>query len=231
MTTLLQLDASPRPGRAGVHRHGSQTRRLTDHFVSCWRARASDTRVIYRDVGVRPPAPVDARWIEAAFGREERYLPWMDAVLAESDALIDEVEAADVLVLGVPLYNFGMPAGFKAWIDNIVRIGRTFGFDPSRPEEPYVPLLRDRPRKAVLLSSRGGHGFDPGGAAAQMNHLDSHLRTVLGFIGIDELHVVAIEHEEDGGEALAASVGAALERVDALVERLGGPRMPTAAAA
>ena len=89
----------------------------------------------------------------------------MNAVLTESDALVDEVIASDVLVLGVPLYNFGMPAGFKAWIDNIVRVDRTVAFDPNRPDDPYLPLLNDRrvlpcccPHAAVMVSIPAANG-------------------------------------------------------------------------
>ncbi|MFX5956974.1 NAD(P)H-dependent oxidoreductase, partial [Acinetobacter baumannii] len=81
--------------------------------------------------------------------------PWMHDRLAQSDALIDELLAADVIVAGVPMYNFGMPAQFKAYIDNIVRVGRTFGFDRSRAGAPYWPLLAGMNKRLVILSSRG----------------------------------------------------------------------------
>src|SRR5262249_6401475 len=137
MTTLLHIDASARRGCSGRVPHGSHTRRLTARFVATWRAHAPDDRVIYRDLAAQPPAPVTDRWIEAAFTPAAQRTPWMADVLGESDQLIDELIAADVIVAGVPMYNFGPPATFKAYIDNVVRIGRTFGFDRARAEAPY----------------------------------------------------------------------------------------------
>ncbi|WP_111413108.1 FMN-dependent NADH-azoreductase [Billgrantia lactosivorans] len=226
MTRLLHLDASPRPGRAGTHDHGSHTRRLTQHFVSHWRTLEPDVEIVYRDIGANPPQLTSVEWIEAAFTPIERLTEPMRAVLAESDALVNEVERADILVLGVPMYNFGPPAAFKAWIDNIVRIGRTVDFDldygahPFMPLGQYVPLLADRKRHAVLLSSRGGYDFDPGRSMAAFNHLEPSVRTALQFIGIGDFHDIAIEHQEEGGKALAASTESALARIDRLVERL-----------
>lgn len=145
----------------------------------------------------------------------------MKDTLAESDLLVDELIAADVLVIGTPLYNFGMPAPLKAWIDQVVRLGRTVGIDETRlPDDPYLPMLEDRPRHAVILTARGGIGFGPGGEMAHMNHLEPNLVTALNFIGITRIHQIAIEGQESGGDVLAASVAQALYEVDALVVEL-----------
>lgn len=220
MPHLLHLDASARPGLAGKDPHGSHSRNLSQRFVSQWLARRAQDSVSYRDIGQNPPSIIDHDWIAAAFTPEEQREPWMRDALAESDLLVDELLAADVLVIGAPLYNFGMPAALKAWIDQIVRTGRTVAFDESKPLDPYVPLLADRPRHAVILSARGGIGFDAGGELAHMNHLEPNLITALGFIGITRVHQIAIEGQEVGGELLAASVARGLERVDALVAQL-----------
>ncbi|MCG8391590.1 MAG: NAD(P)H-dependent oxidoreductase [Pseudomonadales bacterium] len=220
MTRLLQLDASARPGLAGTDEHGSLSRRLTHRFATAWQARQPDAVVTRRDVGSTPPAFIDQRWIAAAFTPPEQQQPWMADVLAESDRLIDELVAADVLVIGAPLYNFGMPAALKAWVDQVVRMGRTVDYDESRPDDPFTPLLADRPRQAVILSSRGGAGFEPGGELAHLNHLEPGLTTVLEFIGITRIHRIAIEHQEEGGEKLAHSITQAEHRVDALVAQL-----------
>lgn len=222
MPTLLHIDSSARPGRAGEHPHGSQTRRLTHAFVSRWLAARPDDEVLYRDLGSMPPRPVHHEWIPSAFTPEAQRSPAQRAALQESDALVRELKAADILVVGLPMYNFGMPAALKAWVDGIVRIALTFDFDPQR-ENPYVPLLADRPRRALILTSRGGTGFDAGSPLAGLNHADTALRDVLGFIGITDVHVVGIEGEEAGGAAFEASVTRALARVEALArEWLGG---------
>lgn len=220
MIRLLHLDASARPGRHGIDAHGSHTRALSHRFVTRWRAARADDSIHYRDLGAAPPRGVDHDWIRAEFTARDQREPWMVERLAESDALVDELIDSDLVVIGAPLYNFGMPASLKAWVDSVVRIGRTVVFDPAQADNPYVPLLGDRPRRVVLLSSRGGAGMDEGGPLAHMNHLDRHLRTALGFIGIDELHSIAIENEEFGGEQLAASVAAAKAKVDRLVDAL-----------
>ncbi len=220
MTHILQLDASARPGRAGIHEHGSHSRSLTHRFVSRWQAQRPGDTVTYRDIGGTPPSFIDQRWIQAAFASPEQHEPWMDETLAESDQLIDELIPADILVIGAPLYNFGMPAALKAWVDQVVRMRRTIDYVPSNPESPFIPLLADRPRHAVILSSRGEGGFNPGGEMAHMNHLEPAITTVLEFIGIPNVHSIAIENQEEGGDALSESVAVAEQRVDTLVARL-----------
>ena len=217
MTSLLHIDSSARPGRAGEHTHGSHSRRMGQAFVSRWRAARPGDEVVYRDLAAAPPTPVRGEWIPAAFTPETQRSNGQQATLAESDALVRELQAAQVLVIGMPMYNFGMPAPLKAWVDNIVRIALTFDFDPARAN-PYVPLLAERPRRAVIVTARGGHGFDAGGALSAMNHADTALRDVLAFVGITDVHSIAIEHAEAGGEALAASTAQALRRIDALVD-------------
>lgn len=220
MPHILHLDASARPGLAGKDQHGSHSRNLTQRFVSQWLARRAQDSLTYRDIGQNPPSFISHDWIASSFTPAEQREPWMQDTLAESDQLVDELVAADVLVIGAPLYNFGMPAALKAWIDLIVRPGRTVDIDESNPLDPYVPKLADRPRHAVILSARGGIGFGVGGEMAHLNHLEPNLITALGFIGITQVHQIAIEGQEVGGELLAESVAQALNQVDALVAQL-----------
>lgn len=222
MKTLLHIDASARPGRSDTASFGSHSRRLSARFVSRWRAQRPQDRTLYRDVGQNPPRPVTAQWIHAAFTPAASRTPWMEAVLQESDMLVDELIAADIIVAGVPMYNFGVPAQFKAYIDNIVRVGRTFGFDRSRAGAPYWPLLTDRNRKLVILSSRGDFGYDPSQRIAQMNHVEPAIRTAFGYIGITDLESIAVEYDEFADDRLAASITAAERRIDELVVRLAG---------
>lgn len=220
MPHILHLDASARPGLAGKDLHGSHSRNLTQRFVSQWLARRGQDSLTYRDIGQNPPSFISHDWIASSFTPAQQREPWMRETLAESDQLVDELITADVLVIGAPLYNFGMPAALKAWIDQIVRPGRTVDIDESNPLDPYVALLADRPRHAVILSARGGIGFGVGGEMAHLNHLEPNLITALGFIGITQVHQIAIEGQEVGGELLAESVAQALNQVDALVAQL-----------
>ena len=220
MFRLLHIDSSARHGLSGVQAHGSHTRRLSARFIQRWQSGRPRDPVVYRDVALQPPAPVDGRWVHAAFTRPAQREPWMRDVLAESDALVDELLAADLIVIGAPMYNFGMPSTLKAWIDNIVRVGRTFGFDRGRAGEPYWPLLADQGKRVVLLGSRGDHGYDPGERLASINHVEAGVADPLRYIGIDAFESIAIEYDEFGDERLHASIAAAEAQVDALVERL-----------
>jgi FMN-dependent NADH-azoreductase len=220
MIRLLHIDASARRGRSGEHAHGSHTRRLSARFVRRWQAQRPQDAVTYRDLALDPPTPVTGEWVHAAFTAPAQRTPWMQLVLAESDALIDELVSADLIVIGVPMYNFGMPSTLKAWIDNIVRVGRTFGFDRSRAGEPYWPLLADQGKRVVLLSSRGDYGYDPGDRLDASNHVEAGVMTPLRYIGIGAVDRVAIEYDEFADERLHASITAAEAAVDALVMRL-----------
>ncbi|WP_411753595.1 FMN-dependent NADH-azoreductase [Serratia sp. (in: enterobacteria)] len=220
MTTLLHIDASARFGRSDEISHGSHTRRLTARFVQHWTAMRPETNVIYRDVGQEPPPHVTGQWIHAAFTPENRREAWMQDVLRVSDALVDEILQADLIVAGVPMYNFGPPAQFKAYIDNIVRVGRTFGFDRSREGEPYWPLLSDSGKRLVILSSRGDYGYQPGGRIGTQNHVEASIRTAFAYIGVTDVHEAAIEYDEFADHRLAGSIRQAETAVKSLVSLL-----------
>ncbi|MGW4633681.1 FMN-dependent NADH-azoreductase [Nocardia sp. NPDC004415] len=206
MAQLLRLDASPRQSR-------SHTRTLVGEFVDQWRQARPEDTVIHRDLGHRPPPHLTEDWIAAAFTTPDQRTPAMHAALADSDELVDEMLATDVLVLGVPMYNFGIPAMLKAYIDNIVRVGRTFAFDPAA-DAPYTPLTAGK--RAFVIVGTGDAGYDVGGPLAHMNHVEPYLRTALGFIGIDDLEFVYTGNDEFGGERLRRSLESARERVATL---------------
>lgn len=131
-------------------------------------------------------------FVAANFYPEPHSLPKvMKADLQLSDELVGELIEHERLVISMPLYNFGVPSGLKAWIDQIVRMGLTFNI---RQDSLGQPLLKGK--RALIITSRGGNGFGPGGENEAMNHADPHLRTVLGYIGIDDIRVIAAEGEE-----------------------------------
>jgi len=220
MIRLLHIDSSARPGRSGEHAHGSHTRRLSARFLRRWQAQRPQDAVTYRDLALQPPSPVSGEWVHAAFTAPAQRTQRMLAALAESDVLVDELLGADLIVIGVPMYNFGMPSTLKAWIDNVVRVGRTFGFDRKRVGEPYWPLLADQGKRLVLLSSRGDYGYNPGSRLDARNHVEAGVMTPLRYIGIEAVDRVAIEYDEFADERLHASIAAAEAAVDALVMRL-----------
>ncbi len=218
MTVLLRVDASARLDR-------SITRQMADRFLDGWRSGEPDVRVVRRDVGRRPPSVIGEAWIRAGFTPAEERTPEMTDALAESTALIDEVRRADVLVLAAPLYNYGLPASLKAWIDQIVRPGQTFSFDLLRGDFPIQSMLSGK--SLVVLSSRGEFGFEPGGIRDGWNHLSPHLRTVatrLLGIAAEDIYEVASEYQEFDDERHHRSREQALHDADELGARLATVR-------
>ena len=228
---VLRLDSSARSGDSDRSPYGSHTRRLTERFLRRWQAARKQDRVVVRDVGQSPPHPVTEKWIHAAFTKPAEREAWMIETLAESDALVDELIASDLIVAGVPMYNFGMPAQMKAWIDNIVRVGRTFGFDRAREGEPYWPMLKGMGKRIVLLSARGDYGYDPGQRMAHVNHVEGGVRDVLAYLGVTDFSSVAVEYDEFRDARFEASMAAAEQAVDALVDRLLAKTGPSVLAA
>lgn len=216
---ILHIDASARSGLSNRERHGSHTRRLSRRFVDRWSATRPMDIVTYRDVGIEPPQPVSGAWIAAAFCPPERRDAARLSVLAESDELAGELVAADLIIIGAPMYNFGVPAQLKAWIDNVVRVGVTFGFDRARVGEPYWPMLPPS-KRLVILTARGDYGYDAGGRLASANLVEAGLKVPLAYLGINDTHTVAIEYDEFADERLAASIIDAEATVDRLVETI-----------
>jgi FMN-dependent NADH-azoreductase len=224
MTTVLQIDASARSGRSSDSRHGSHTRRLTHRFMEAWRTLRLEDAVLYRDIGARPPRPVSGDWIQAAFTPPASREPWMREVLGESDTLVAELKAADIIVIGAPMYNFGPPAQLKAWIDNIVRVGLTFGFDRAREGEPYWPMLAGQGKTLVILTARGDHGYDAGERIADLELVIPSLAKPLAYLGVTDTRTVAVEYDEFADDRLAASLRDAEASVDALAKRIVAER-------
>ena len=216
---ILHIDSSARSGLSGRDRHGSHSRRLSGRFVRRWSDARPQDPVAYRDVGLAPPSHVDAEWIAAAFSPPEKRSDDQRARLAESDGLIAELVAADLVVIGAPMYNFGMPAPLKAWVDNIVRVGVTFGFDRKRAGEPYWPMLPSG-KRLVVLGARGDYGYDAGGRQADINFVEAGLKAPLAYIGLRDATSIAIEYDEFADARLARSIAAAEDAVDALVDRM-----------
>lgn len=216
MPTLLRIDASAQLEERSLTRH------LTGLFTQNFLAQAPDTKVITRDVGLNPIPAIDHKFIHAAFTPPEEREPWMIERLALSDELVDEVIAADIVVLGAPMYNYGMPTALKGWIDHIARIGRTFSFDLARGDTPIEPILSGK--RLVVLSSRGEFGFAPGGVRAHLNALDPALAACAHYFGVAQADIdtIAIEYQEFKDARHEASVETAETRTRALAAKLAG---------
>lgn len=196
---ILHIDASARRDR-------SHTRRLSALFTEQLRRLCTDVSVIRRDLALTPPPLVTEEWIAAAFTSEELRTAEMRNALRVSDELVDELLASDLYVLGLPMYNFGVPAVFKCYIDQIVRVGRTFAFHPEQPE-PYRGLIGGK--TVIVVAARGDSGYGPEGPNWSKNHLEPHVADVFRFLGVANFKTVAVENDEHGDLSLRLSMSAA----------------------
>ncbi|HYE28615.1 MAG TPA: FMN-dependent NADH-azoreductase [Allosphingosinicella sp.] len=199
MTNVLIIDSAA-TGDASV------SRRLTDGLEAILRGRGP-VRIVRRDVGKTPVPHLSAATTPAIRGAEADTDIARDAV-ALSDALIAELKAADLVVIGAPMYNFGIASTLKAWFDHILRAGLTFRYTEAGPEG----LLRGK--RAIVVETRGGHYGE--GPAAAMDGQEPHLRTLLGFMGLTDVTFVRAEKLAFGPQTAEASIGAALEQIRAI---------------
>lgn len=210
MKTLLVINASGRVTR-------SITRALTGRFSEAWLAQNPDGRIVERDVGQNSPPGVDELWIAGAFSAPADRTAAQKESLRLSEVLIDELDAAHAVVIGAPIYNFGLPAQLKAYFDQIVRVGRTFAFMPgSNP--PYQPMLKSKP--VIVVSSAGDGSLHPGGPMAHLNFLEPHLKTLLEFVGQDDVTFVRVGFEEFADDRFKHSMAAAEVALDRLAGSL-----------
>jgi FMN-dependent NADH-azoreductase len=172
MSTLLQIDSSPLYGR-------SVSRELTGAFVTEWKALHPGSAVIVRDVAATSIPPIDAGWVGAAYTPENARTPEQNELLALSDQLIAELEQADEYVIGVPMHNFSVPSVLKLWIDQIVRVGKTFSYGDGTPKG----LIKGK--KATFIVATGGV-YDAQTRMASFNFVEPYLRSVFGFLGVTD---------------------------------------------
>ncbi|GFE70230.1 FMN-dependent NADH-azoreductase [Chroococcus sp. FPU101] len=208
MAHLLHIDSSPRGER-------SHSRRLTREFVELWKQTHPNDLVTYRDLGRNPVPHVDEPWIAAAFTPPEQRTPELWESINTSNQLVDEFLAADLYIIGVPMYNFSVTSTFKAYIDQIVRPGRTFAFQPENAINPYKPLVLGK--KMFVITARGGSGFGTGEYNEKINFQDPYLRAIFGFIGITDITFIHVENVELGEPSLAQSIANARSQMTQLV--------------
>jgi FMN-dependent NADH-azoreductase len=177
MPTLLHLDASPL--------ETSVSRELAREFVATWKAAHPHGTVVYRDLAAKPPTLIDQAWVQASFTPPDARTAEQNSLLAPSEALIQELQSADEIVIGVPMHNFSVPASLKLWIDQIVRTGRTFSYGAGAPKGLITG------KKATLLVASGGV-YSPDSPAAALNFVEPYLKAVLGFIGITDVRTVTV---------------------------------------
>jgi FMN-dependent NADH-azoreductase len=175
MSTLLQIDSSPLDS--------SISRELTAAYVEAWKASNPTGTVTSRNLAAEEIKAIDQSWIFAAYTPEENQTPEQKQLLAKSERYIAELHAADELVIGAGMHNFGIPVSLKLWIDLISRRGKTFSYGANGPEG----LLKGK--KATILISTGGV-YSSDSPMAAMDFVEPYLRAVFGFLGITDVKVV-----------------------------------------
>ena len=195
---LLQIDSSARAG--------SVTRRLTAKFAEEWRTSHPSGEVIQRDLSTTTLPLITDDW-NATRIEPSKLSPAQRNYLSASDALIEEVQGADTIVIGAPMYNFAIPSLLKAWIDQVVRIGKTVGYGPNGPQG----LLGNK--KVFVVTARGG-AYEKGTPREKFDFQEPYLRHIFGFIGLTD--VTFIHAENQGREGAAPALAAAAERIGRL---------------
>jgi len=190
-TNILRIDGSAR-------REGSVSRDLLDRITARF---GTDTSVVTRDLANALPL-INEEWVGANFTPADARTDAQNTALELSDSLIGEIRAADVLVIGLPVYNFGVPAALKAWIDQISRAGVTFQYTENGPEG----LLTGK--RAIVAMASGGTQM-----GSEIDFATGYLRFILGFIGITDVEFVNADRLAMDAEG---SISDALAKVEAL---------------
>jgi FMN-dependent NADH-azoreductase len=189
---ILHLDSSGRTD-------GSETRHLGSYVIAELKRRFPSAAITYRDLTSSGIGFVNETWVQAAFTPADHRTAEQKQALALSEALIDELFAADLIVVGAPMYNFGVPAAMKAYIDQVVRAGRTFNFLANGGYEGLV-----KGKKMLVLSARGGSGYEPGQPGAFLNFQTQYLKATFGFLGITEFESVSVDDTARSDRSLSA---------------------------
>ncbi len=199
---LLRVDSSAR--------RSSVSRALTNSFVEAWKKEHPEGQVVARDLAkTTRPTMVTDEWTQAIHTDPAKLTAAQRELLDDSETLIAELAAADIVVIGAPMYNFTISWPLKAWIDQVVRVGKTFGYGPTGPKG----LLTGK--KAVVITSRAG-SYAAGTERAKIDFQEPYLRHMLGFIGISDVTFIHAENQRPGGELAEPSRVAALEQVGAV---------------
>jgi FMN-dependent NADH-azoreductase len=175
MKTLLEL-------RTSIHSADGASSRLAADFVAAWRGANPEARVIERDLARDPVPHLTAERFAAFLAKPEARTPEQQAIAGQSDALIAELRDADTIVIGLPMYNFGIPSTLKAYFDHVARAGQTFRYTEKGPEG----LLKGK--KAVVFATRGGLY-----AGTPKDTQTAYVRDFLAFLGIVDVDFVYAE--------------------------------------
>jgi FMN-dependent NADH-azoreductase len=198
---LLHIDSS-------ILGQNSVSRILTAEIVEQQRRLHPGLEVVYRDLAAAPHLHFSPAHLAAAYGMTPD--PAVANDLADGNAVIDELFAADIIVIGAPMYNFAVPTQLKAWIDRSLVAGRTFHYTPTGPEG-----LLPKGKKVIVASSRGGF-YGAESPLAALDHQETYLSQALNFIGLTDVTVVRAEGIAVSPESKEAALASARKEISAL---------------
>ena len=205
MTNILHLDSSPRANR-------SHSRQLSKEFVREWQFLHPEDTVTYRDLRTTIVPHVTEEWIAADYTPLSEQTPEMSQTLQLSNDLVDEFLASDRCIFGVPMYNFSIPSSFKAYIDYIVRVGRTFAIEDGR----FHGLVKNK--KIVFITARGDC-YSRGSTHAGWDAQEPSLRYAFQFIGVTDIQFVHAEGLDLGLESREKGLLTARAEIQQLVSK------------
>lgn len=203
MASLLYISSS-------IFGDNGNSSQLAAEFIQRWQAQNPQGQVVERNLTATPLPHLDGARVGAFFTPADQRTAEQQAIAAESDGLIAELRDADVVVIGLPMYNFGVPSQFKAWVDNIARAGITFKYTESGP----VGLLDNKP--VLVFAARGGMY-----ANTPNDHQEPFVRQFLGFIGLTDVQFVFAEGVNMGDEAKHKALQGARAQIDGLLKKVG----------
>ena len=198
MNTLLQINAS-------LFSNNGQSSRLADKFVAAWQAQNPDGQVVVRDLATDPVPHLDGERFLSFLAKPEERSAQQQAVVDFSDALIAQIKDADAIVIGLPMYNFGIPSTLKAYFDHIARAGVTFRYTENGP----VGLLGGK--KVYIFAARGGLY-----AGTAKDSQTTYVRDFLNFIGLSDVEFVYAEGLNMGEERKNAALDSAQRQLERL---------------
>ena len=196
MKTLLQLNTS-------LFAETGQSTQLAERFVAGWGAANPGAKVSVRDIGREPVPHLTAERFGAFVANAEERSDGQRAIVAFSDALIDELRRADVVVIGLPMYNFGVPSSLKAYFDHVARAGVTFRYTPQGP----VGLLTGK--RVYVFATRGGAY-----AGTPLDTQSTYVRDFLRLIGMPDVEFVYAEGLNMGADRRESALSIAHEAID-----------------
>ncbi|MCJ7935249.1 MAG: NAD(P)H-dependent oxidoreductase [Chryseobacterium sp.] len=188
---------------ASVRDERSYSRKLTQIFVENWKTKYPLDIFTYRETGIDCIPNINESWIAGAFTKPSDRTEESQKALQLSNELVKELKDHDIYVIGTPMYNWSIPSGLKAYIDQVMRINETWKFRSGVPDGDYVGLLDNK--KVFILSTRGDTGYGENEKNGHINFQTTYLKHILGIMGIKDITFFSLDNEEFGGEVFEKS--------------------------